>query len=475
MTPPPDSSSLSGAEKDALIATLLSRLVALEAEIAALRAENTELRAENAALREKLNLPPKTPDNSSTPPAAGHKSNGETPRRPKGKAHAGAHRPLHPNPTRKRDVLASHCPHCRADVSGVGQEAVHSYDRIEIPEIKPDVTRVTLHGGVCPCCTKRFTAAAPAGLEPGSPFGPNLRAFVLYLRFTQAISFERLSRLMSDLIGLEISEGALVNMLDDSKQAFARQASLIRARLLAGTILQSDETSVRVGKRTWWTWVFHHADSACFVIHPNRSRAVVEQFLGEHRPDFWVSDRLAAQMDWAKKDHQVCLAHLIRDAQYAIDAGDSAFAPGLRKLLQRACAISSRRDRLTDATLRAYGYKLDAKLDALLRTSPTRGEGNKLQRVIKQCRRHMFVFLANRAIPPTNNGSEQALRPCVIFRKVTNCFRSEWGAKLYADIRSVIETARRRAIHAIDAIRLTLKGLPLAASPPLPVPLHPSG
>src|SRR5712691_4005036 len=475
MTPPPDSSSLSGAEKDALIATLLSRLVALEAEIAALRAENTELRAENAALREKLNLPPKTPDNSSTPPAAGHKSNGETPRRPKGKAHAGAHRPLHPNPTRKRDVLASHCPHCRADVSGVVQDAVHSYDRIEIPEIKPDVTRVTLHGGVCPCCTKRFTAAPPAGLEPGSPFGPNLRAFVLYLRFTQAISFERLSRLMSDLIGLEISEGALVNMLDDSKQAFARQASLIRARLLAGTILQSDETSVRVGKRTWWTWVFHHADSACFVIHPNRSRAVVEEFLGEHRPDFWVSDRLAAQMDWAKKDHQVCLAHLIRDAQYAIDAGDTAFASGLRKLLQRACAIGERREQLADATLRRYAYKLNAELDVLLRITPAHGAGNKLQGVIKGCRRYLFVFLANRAIPPTNNGSDastsaqQALRPCVIFRKVTNCFRSEWAAHLYADIRSVIETARRRTIGALEAIRLTLNGLHLpAALAPLP-------
>ena len=53
--------------------------------------------------------------------------------------------------------------------------------------------------------------------------------------------------------------------------------SLIRARLLAGTILESDETSVRVGKRTWWTWVFHHDQDACFLIHPNRSRAVVEQ------------------------------------------------------------------------------------------------------------------------------------------------------------------------------------------------------
>ena len=471
MIPRPEFSSLSSAEKDALIATLLSRLAALEAEVAALRAENAELRAENAALREKLNLPPKTPDNSSTPPSLGRKASSEPTRKPKGKPHAGAHRPLHSNPTRARDVLAAHCQHCGTTVSGAPQFACEAYDRIEIPEIKPDITRVTLYGGVCPCCAKRFKAAPPAGLEPGSPFGPNLRAFAIYLRFTQAISFERLSRLFSDLIGLEISEGALVNMLDDSKLAFARAASLIRARLLAGTILQSDETSVRVGKRTWWTWVFHHAEDACFVIHPNRSRAVVEAFLGERRPDFWVSDRLAAQMNWAKKDHQVCLAHLIRDAQYAIDAGDTAFAPDLRKLLSRACKIAGRRNQLADATLRAYAYKLDTELDVLLRITPVHGAGKKLQDVIKGCRRHMFVFLANRAVPPTNNGSEQALRPCVIFRKVTNCFRSEWAAHLYADIRSVIETARRKAIGALDAIRLTLNGLPLPAAPVL----RPSG
>jgi transposase len=69
--------------------------------------------------------------------------------------------------------------------------------------------------------------------------------------------------------------------------------------------------------------------------------------------------------------------------------------------------------------------------------------------------------MKNRAIPPTNNGSEQAIRPCVTFRKVTNCFRSEWGAKLYADIRSTLETARRRAIGALQAIRLTLHDKPL--------------
>ena len=103
----------------------------------------------------------------------------------------------------------------------------------------------------------------------------------------------------------------------------------------------------------------------------------------------------------------------------------------------------------------------------LLRIAPAHGAGSKLQNVIKGCRRHMFVFLANRAIPPTNNGSEQALRPCVIFRKVTNCFRSEWAAHLYADVRSVIETARRKAIGALEAIRLTLNGLSLPTGPAL--------
>ena len=54
---------------------------------------------------------------------------------------------------------------------------------------------------------------------------------------------------------------------------------------------------------------------------------MVADFLGDFRPYFWVSDRYGGQMGWATVNNQVCLAHLIRDVQYAIDGGDDIFAP----------------------------------------------------------------------------------------------------------------------------------------------------
>jgi transposase len=446
----PDFSLLSHEQKDALITALLAQVAALTARVAELEA--------------KLGLPPKTPDNSSIPPSKGQKASASSKPKAKANPHAGAHRPLHPDPTRERIVSALVCQGCGADVSTVAQSAVQVYDRIEIPEVKPDVTRVTLKGGVCPCCARRFKATAPEGLKPGSPFGPNLRAFVIYLRSVQGIPMARMTDVLKDLFGLDISEGALVNVLDAARQAFAAQTSLIKQRLFAGTALASDETGMRVGKANWWLWVFHHGDSAAFVAEAHRSKAVVEKFLGGWRPNVWLSDRLGSQSGWARRDHQFCLAHLIRDVQFVIDQGDGVFAPALKGLLKRACAIGRRRADLADSTLKSYLADLERRLNRLLSLEPAHAAGRKLQRTVKAIRGNLFVFMTNREIEATNNGSERALRPGAVYRKITNGFRSEWGAAFYADLRSVIETARRRSVRAIDAIRLTLQGAPLPHS-----------
>ena len=156
-------------DKDALIAALLERIEVLVVQNAALMASNASLVARVAELEAKLGLPPKTPDNSSLPPSKGHKPSLPSIPKRKAKPHPGAYRLLHTDPTRHHDVLAVSCQACGADVSGAEQSPYETYDRVEIPKIEPDVTRVSLHGGTCPCCAKRFKAEPPAGPEPGAP------------------------------------------------------------------------------------------------------------------------------------------------------------------------------------------------------------------------------------------------------------------------------------------------------------------
>ena len=93
----------------------------------------------------------------------------------------------------------------------------------------------------------------------------------------------------------------------------------------------------------------------------------------------------------------------------------------------------------------------------MLARKPTDAEGRKLRdAVYLDCHDKLFVFLKRRDAEPTNNESERALRPSVIFRKVTNGFRSEWGAKNYAALCSIVETGRRNGRSALTAIRNAL-------------------
>ena len=410
----------------------------------------------------ELERPAKTPENSSLPPSQGRKPQGggrKLKRRRKGRP--GRARPLDPNPTREREFRAACCPHCHGDLAAAAQAPRERYDHIEIPPIRPEVTRVTLMGGSCPHCARAFKAAPPADMPRGSPFGTRLRALVLYLRFSQNIGLARLQGVLREVFGQTISQGGLINIIRAAKAAFAAQTAQLRARLLQSPVLASDETGLRVAGRNFWLWVMHHGDSAVFRADPSRGKRVLEDFLGDHRPDFWLSDRYSGQKGFSTRGHQFCLAHLIRDAQYAVDAGDTGFAPGLLALLKRACRLGAIRDRLTDRQLAAYLRRFVKKLSELLQRPPTHPVGKKLQAAIAKGRRNLFLFVTNRGLEPTNNGSERALRPCATFRKVTGGFRTPEGAAFYADGRSVLDTARRRHIPPLQAIALTLQGCPL--------------
>src|SRR5207244_10856949 len=112
-----------------------------------------------------------------------------------------------------------------------------------------------------------------------------------------------------------------------------------------------------------------------------------------------------------------------------------------------------------------YRADLDRRLDRLLAVSPTAEAGRKLARAIRRCRGDLFVFITRRDVPATNNDCERALRPSVIFRKVTGGFRSQWGARTYADALSVIATGRLHSRSALHALRDALPRPPILLPP----------
>ncbi len=444
MTQGIDLSTLSYAEKDDLILSLVGQLEAALARI-------VELEKRLA----RFERPAKTPDNSSLPPSKGQKPDRATSDKPPRKSRPGFGRTLHPNPDRVIDAIVTACPKCHAAFPQTSQTPQQVYERIELPPIKPDVTQVRLFGGRCACCGERVVAVAPVGLEPGSPFGQSIAALVIYLHYAHAIGMERLVTLMDEIFALTLSEGAISNMLARAREPLLVAAATIRAAVLASPVVCSDETSARVSGKNWWEWVFIGSLAVLHVIRPSRGKAVVQALFGEIRPTVWVSDMLGSQRGHAV-EWQVCLAHLLRDATYAIECGDIAFSAAFKRLLLRAIAIGRRRDELKDTTLKQYLADLDRRLDRIMAAIPSGEPGRKLRKRIAANREHLFVFITNRDVPYTNNVSERHLRPSVIFRKVTNGFRCEWGAETYAAFRSLVSTAKANRASVLEVLRFVL-------------------
>src|ERR671911_178974 len=444
----PDLPSLSHAEKDALIHALWAQVQALTARVAELEAGR--------------GLPPTTPDNSSLPPSQGRKPNrGDKPARTGPRrgslGREGGGRLLAEAPDETVTARPSRCAHCQAALDEADQALAARFDKVDLPTVAPVVTRVEHYAGHCRCCGGTTLAPLPEGLEPGTPFSCDIVALAMYLRFVHHVSHRRLGRLLLELFGLAISEGALDAAFRRGKPRLDAETAAILARLRRARIVCSDETGVRIDGRSCWNWVFRNGEAVIHVVRHSRGAGVVAEAMGGHRPAIWVSDLYGARRGHAEA-WQICLAHQLRDCRYAAEAGDVIFAPRRKALLLRAVLLARRHCHLAETTRREYRRRLERALDAVMALAPTNRHGQRLRKRYGKLREHLFTFLDHPDVSADNNGSERELRPTATYRKVTGGFRSNWGADLYAAVRSTIGTAARRGIDAYRAIRATLQG-----------------
>jgi transposase len=411
------------------------------------------------------NKPKKTSSNSSIPPSKGFKGEIKSGEEEKKGQRAGSigreggGRELSKNPDQIIKGMVKSCTGCGKEIEISEQILMQRYDKIDIPPIKPIVTRVERYGCRCKSCGVKQIAEVPEGMEEGSPYGNRIAALVTTMRYSHGISYRRMKEMLSEIFGLEISEGAIANLLTRVKDELAVEVEGILNAVRKSRLICSDETSARVNGKNQWEWVFQN-DQVCFhIIRASRGGDVIKEVMGEHQPEVWVSDLYSAQKTNPATEWQVCLAHQLRDCQYGIEAGDTVFSARMKRLLLRSFVLRRRWSDLAKSTRYQYRCRLYRDLETILDLSPTQEDGIRLRKRYQELRENLFLFLDDPTIPPTNNASEQALRWSVIFRKVTNGFRSDWGRDLFAAVRSIVNTGKRQGLSAFESILAALNPL----------------
>ena len=211
-------------------------------------------------------------------------------------------------------------------------------------------------------------------------------------------------------------------------------------------VIHSDETGSRVNGNNWWEWVFCTAKAVLHVIRFNRSEDVIKDVMATSKAEVWESDCYSAQLKAPTQQLQLCMAHQLRNLQAVVDANPTqTWSRAMQMLFRYAIHLYHQRGQLSSDQYAIQAARVERHCDRLLQRDLVPPEAKRLQRRYLKHRDKLFIFLYRSDVDPTNNVAERALRPSVIHRKVTGCFRSEWGAKAYAALASVVDTAEARA------------------------------
>ena len=432
-----------------------------------------QLKADLEAMKQKLDQvqkkPATTSKNSSQPPSKDQKGDQPKDRRkhrhgpPQG--HEKHERKLVVQPDYVVNLRARKCENCHAQLEDTPGRLVKVNQITELPEAKAEVIEVRQYETICGCCGKTQVEEPPVGLEMERTFGARLETTVVYYRQEQHMSYERTQKALHDLHGVEISQGGIDGIMQRAGDKAIQAAITIEQTVRQSAVINSDETSSRVKGDNWWEWVFCTAKAVLHVIRFNRSEDVIKDVMNKMKAEVWESDCYGAQLKAPTEQLQLCLAHQLRNLQAVVDADPSLTWPRAMQVLFRyAIHLHHQRYQLSPDQFSIQVARIERHCDRLLQRSLDSPDAKRLQRRYRKHRQKLFVFLYRTDVDPTNNVAERALRPSVIHRKVTGCFRSEWGAKAFAALASVIDTAELSGICAFDAIQSLL------GSPSLPLP-----
>ena len=354
------------------------------------------------------------------------------------------------------ELKPPNCRGCGAPLSGDDPDPKRK-QVIDLPEVKPIVTEFQTHTLTCPCCGCVNKPSLPEHVPRGW-FGPRVIAVVTLLSGLGRLSQRMIAQLLGDLLGLTISVGQISRLQRIGRESLQPAYEEIAADVRESATVNIDETGWREDGRRAWLWTAVGRFATRFAIRRSRSRAVMDELLGDDFSGVLVADRYSAYAAVPDDRRQFCWAHLLRDFQAMIDRGGASEPVG-RRLKESGQELIHHWNRLRDEQIMRPTFDTHyRRLRNEIVNALTDGAACTDSRTAETCRRlnnhcySLFVFAHTDGVSATNNAAERSLRRAVIFRKLSFGTESDSGSKTLPVVMSVIETCRRLGKHALSWI-----------------------
>src|SRR6266581_990113 len=382
------------------------------------------------------------------------------------------------------EVIEQHverCEACQHDLHAVAACGGERRQVVDLPSPRLVVREYRAEQKHCPDCQHITRAAFPAGVQAPLQYGATVGAIAVYLVEQQLLPLARACEVMSDLLGVQMSEGTVCDLIARCAGRLVPVEQQIKAALTQAQVIHQDETGLYVGGKRHWMHVTCTPTLTHYQVDASRGQAALEaigilpQFTGISIHDGWASYFLY------DCQHAACLVHLLRELVFLAEEQGAVWAADLKELLldMKQATDEAREqgkhglDPLEVIDWEARFLELLNEGDRLhphaLAPPGTRGrcKQSPARNLLDRLRKHqqaVLLFLEDLRVDFENNLAERDLRMVKVQQKVSGCFRSGAGSQAFARIRGYVSTLRKQAMPLLSALQATLGGHPILPS-----------
>lgn len=324
---------------------------------------------------------------------------------------------------------------------------------------------------------KKYVAAFPDGVTRPIQYGQSIKSHSVYLSQFQLIPYERVSDYFINEVNIPISVGSLFNFNQEAFDRLEVFDEMAKEKLSSALLINADETGINVnGKRLWlhnasnelWTYFYPHEKRGHEAME---AIGILPKFRGILVHDHWKPYYI-----YTACQHALCNAHHVRELQWVIDNPGYAWAKALQDLLLKmnnATKETSSNMLDTQAAndfreqyrkIIADGFSempepekpIEGSKKKRGRTKKTK-ELNLLER-LRDYEDDVLRFMNINYVPFTNNRGENDIRMTKVQQKISGCFKSMEGAKIFCRIRSYLLTAQKHGVTPASALKTLFDG-----------------